>query len=121
MKWLSDIDFAPDGTLYGNSNLVVIDITTGQSTARGSFGGDPLEPLSQNNSIENTVMQTDQGSINFTGNIILPSVAETDISSTRLAISSNKAMVDSTALPFLNEPARITLSGLSGTEKNAFS
>ena len=62
-------------------------------------------------------MQTNQGSINFTGNIILPSVAETDISSTRLAISSNKAMVDSTTLPFLNEPARITLSGLSGTEK----
>jgi len=117
VKWLSDIDFAPDGTLYGNSNLVVIDITTGQSTARGSFGGDPLEPLSQDNSIENTVMQTDQGSINFTGNIILPSVAETDISSTSVEISANKVMVDSTTHPYLNVPARISLVGLSGTEK----
>jgi hypothetical protein len=118
VKWLSDIDFAPDGMLYGNLNLVVIDITTGMSTTVGDgFGGDPLEPLSQNNSMENSVMQTDQGSINFTGNIILPSVAETEISSTSVDISSNKAMVDSTTLPFLNAPARITLSGLSGTER----
>ena len=117
VKWLSDIDFAPNGTLYGNSNLVVIDITTGQSTARGSFGGDPLEPLSQNNSIEISVMQTAQGSISFTGNIILPSVAETDISSTGVEISANKVMVDSTTHPHLNVPARISLSGLSGKER----
>ncbi len=116
VKWLSDIDFAPDGTLYGNSGLVVIDIITGLGTAVGSLGGDPLEPLSQNNSMENSVMQTDRGSINFTGNIILPS-AETDISSTRITINSNKAMVDSTALPFLDTPARITLTGLKGEDK----
>jgi parallel beta-helix repeat protein len=117
---ISDIDFAPDGTLYGNYGLVVIDITTGSGTVVGDegwFGGDPLEPLSQNNSIENNAMQTDKGSISFTGNITLPSVLETDISSMRVEIRSNKAMVDSTALPFLNVPARITLSGLSGTER----
>jgi hypothetical protein len=114
---ISGIDFAPDGTLYGNFDLVVIDITTGLGATVGDFGGDPLEPLPQNNSIENNAMQTAYGSINFTDSITLPSVAVTGISSTRLAISDNKAMVDSTALPFLNVPARITLSGFSGTEK----
>jgi len=113
-RWLSDIDFAPDGTLYGSSDLVVIDITTGLGTSVGGFGGDPLEPLSENNSIENNLMLTPQGSINFTGNIILPSVAETDLSSERIKISANKATVDSAALSFLDAPARITLTGLSG-------
>jgi hypothetical protein len=115
---ISDIDFSPDGsTLYGNNQLVVINITTGLGAAvGGGFSGDPLEPLSQNNSIENNAMQTAYGSINFTDSITLPSVAVTGISSTRLAISYNKAMVDSTALPFLNEPARITLSSLLGPE-----
>ena len=115
---ISDIDFAPGGTLYGNLDLVVIDITTGLGTTRGRFGQDPLEPLPQNNSIENNVMQTTQGSINFTGSITLPSVAETDISSTRVQISSNEAMVDSAALPFLDAPARITLENLAGTSRN---
>ena len=117
IRAISDIDFAPDGTLYGSWNLEVINITTGQATTVGHFGGDPLEPLSQNNSIENNVMQTAQGSINFTGSIILPSAAETDVSSERVEISFNEAKVDSIALPFLDEPARITLTGLSGTEK----
>jgi hypothetical protein len=116
-RWLSDIDFAPDGTLYGSQDLVVIDIATGLGTTVGSFGGDPLEPISQNNSIENSVLQTDQGSVNFTGNILLPS-AEADISSTRVDISFNEAKVDSTALPFLDAPARITLTGLPGSSRS---
>ena len=115
---ISGIDFAPDGTLYGNYDLVVIDISTGLGTTVGSFGDDPLEPLPENNTMENNVMQTDDGSVVFTESIILPSVAETDISSTRVEISFNKAKVDSTALPFLDVPARITLTGLSGSSRS---
>ena len=119
-KWLSDIDFAPDGTLYGTGGygLIVIDIATGSGTAVGDWwGGDPLEPHSENNTIENNVMQTDDGSIAFTESTILPS-AEADISSTRVEIGFNEARVDSTALPFLDTPARITLTGLSGSSRS---
>lgn len=115
---ISGIDFAPDGTLYGNFNLEVIDIMTGLSTTVGSFGADPLEPLPANNTIQNNVMQTDDGSIVFTDSIILPTVEETDISSTRVEISFNEARVDSTALPFLDAPARITLMELSGSSRS---
>jgi hypothetical protein len=63
-------------------------------------------------------MQTAQGSINFTDSITLPSVVGIDISNARVRISSNEAMVDSTALPFLDEPATITLENLTGTSRD---
>jgi hypothetical protein len=117
---ISDIDFDQFGTLYGNNGrLVEISTDTGLGTIVGDwFGDDPLEPLPQNNTIENNVMQTAQGSINFTGSIILPSEVGIDIPSWGVRISSNEAMVDSTALPFLDEPATITLENLTGTSRD---
>lgn len=110
---ISGIDFAPDGTLYGNYDLVSIDITTGVGTTVGSFGPNPLEPLSRKNRLKNNVFQAFDGSVQLTDSITLPSVLKTDISTTKVEIAANQVMVDTAALPFLNEPARITLYDLT--------
>ena len=48
VPWISDIDFAPDGTLYGNhwdfvGALVTLDPATAQITLLGRFGGSAVE------------------------------------------------------------------------------
>ena len=116
---ISDIDFASDGTLYANYGLITININTGEGTvvAAGWFGGDPLEPLSQDNTMEDTVFQTEDGEILFSGSVDLPIDDETNITSDAVEIESNRARIDSTLLPFLDRAARVTLSGLSGDDR----
>ena len=115
--FLSGIEFAVDGTLYGNDgSLRTIDITdgTGQTVGADLFGPDPFEPISENNRLQNNVFQTGDGSIRFT-DVTLPSEPDTELSTEKVKISTNEARVDSTALPFLDAPARITLTGLTGS------
>jgi hypothetical protein len=116
-KFVSDIDFAPDGTLYGNNGgqLIVIDTTNGSNTRLGRFGPDPLEPFSHNTQLENNLLQTAKGSIRFTTGITLPTETLTSVSREYVKINFNDAMVDSKALPYLDVPARITLTGLAGS------
>ena len=116
---VSDIDFSPDGTLYGNYGLMTINVNTGLATliGEGWFGGDPLEPLSANNRFEDTVLRTQHGDIRFNDSINLPSDPETLLSADTVQISANRARIDSTALPFLDQPARITLKGLTGDDR----
>jgi len=115
---LSDIDFAMDGTLYANSDgkLAVVDILDGSLTfTTDSFGPDPLEPLSRKTRLRGNLMQNAHGSIGFNDSITIPAKIETDISVIFLEIAANQVMVDSTELPFLDTPARITLENLAGT------
>jgi len=114
---LSSIDFALNETLYGNSDgdLVEIDITDASVTSIGSFGPDPLEPFSQKTRLKGNWMQNADGSIQFDDTITLPSQLETNVSAGRVEILANHVMVNSVELPFLDEPARITLENLGGT------
>ncbi len=120
LTFISDIDFAPDGTLYGNDGeLRTINTSDGTVTSVTGvgFGPDPLEPFAANTRMENNVFQAADGSIQFTGSITLPTEEQTSISSERVKITSNVAKVDSTALPFLDAPAKIKLTGLSGSQR----
>ena len=56
VKWLSDIDFNPDGTLYGNrwlnlGTLLMIAPTTAAVTPIGPFGADPFGGPLQNGGV----------------------------------------------------------------------
>ncbi len=48
---------------------------------------------------------------------MLPSELLVDVSTQRVDIGPNRVFVKSTALPFLNAPATITLDNLSGTSR----
>ena len=68
--------------------------------------------------MENNLLLATRGSIQFPTSITLPTQLETAISRKSIKINFNNVMVDSTELPFLDAPARITLTGLSGTERS---
>ena len=118
-KFVSDIDFAPDGTLYGinSGQVTAIDLTRASISQVLGLGPDPLEPPSQLTRLINNQMETDDGSILFTNSITLPTELETKITRRHVRITFNRVKVDSRALPFLDAPARITLRGLSNSDR----
>lgn len=118
-KLVSDIDFAPDGTLYGinSGQIIVINTANASITQLLSLGPDPLEPQSQQTRLVNNLWQTANGSIQFSNSITLPTELETLVSRENLNIRFNRVKVDSVALPYLDVPARITLYGLSNPDR----
>lgn len=118
-KFISDIDFAPDGTLYGinSGQVVVIDTADATFNQLLSLGPDPLEPFPDNTRLINNLWQAASGNIRFSVNLTLPTQLETRISRQNLKISFNNVMVDTTELPFLDVPARITLHDLPQADR----
>ncbi|MCP4767728.1 MAG: hypothetical protein GY875_15830 [Gammaproteobacteria bacterium] len=119
-RFISDIDFALDGTLYANNGggLNIIDPATGSYIHVGSFGPNPLEPFTPNTRLESNLLLASQGSIEFTDPITLPTELQTSISREHIKVNFNEVKVDSAALPFLDSPARITLTGLAGNKRS---
>ena len=119
---ISSIDFAPIGTLYGNSDGRLIEIDPVNASVvwvnSAGFGPDPLERKPRKNKLKDNLFQSDDGSLRFLQTIILPTASELAISSARVEIIPNAVMVDSAVLPFLDEPARITLNNLVGDFHN---
>jgi 6-phosphogluconolactonase (cycloisomerase 2 family) len=118
---LSDIDFAPDGTLYGNNGSLLIINTADASVTRVSsagFGSDPADIWPHKNKIQGNLFKTIDGSVRIADNITLPTATDTHISATLVEINPNKVTIDSAMLPFLDEPARIWLHNLTGSYRN---
>jgi hypothetical protein len=118
LAFVSDMDFAPDGTLYGNdATLLVIDPATAGTESLGGFGEDPFEPPSVMNTLEKTTMVAadGSGSLHYPGIVAVPDSVFTSVSTSVLDISFNRVFVDSVNFPFLDQPATNTLLGLTGT------
>lgn len=119
---LSSIDFALDETLYGTSDGVLIEINPANASVEpvnsDGFGPDPLESMPRKNKLQGNLLQSFDGSLQFKPTIVLPTASEIAISSALVEISPNKVRVDSTALPFLDEPARIMLGNLTEDYRN---
>ena len=118
--FVADMDFAPDGTLYGNgSELLVIDPGTAVSERVGAFGEDPLEPPSINNVLTKTslISLNGNGSVHYPDALFIPDGLSTDVTTEDLEISYNRVFVDSESHPFLDQRAVITLLGLPGEKR----
>lgn len=119
-RFISDIDFDSNGTLYANNGggLNIIDPATASNISVGDFGPNPLEPFTSNTHIEGNLILASRGSIEFTDPITLPTELQTNISREHIKVNFNDVKVDSAALPFLDSPARITLTGLAGNKRS---
>ena len=120
--FVSDMDFAPDGTLYANDaslSLLVINPVSAATESVGTFGEDPFEPPSENNSLRKTTLVAvgGSGSVHYPGTLAVPSGELVDVSTAELDISFNRVFVDSTTYPFLDQKAIITLLGLPGKKR----
>ena len=118
--FVSDMDFAPDGTLYANdASLLVIDPATAATESVGDFGEDPFEPPSENNSLSKTTLVAvgGSGSVHYPGTLAVPSGELVNVSTAVLDISFNRVFVDSASHPFLDQKAIITLLGLPGKKR----
>ncbi len=120
LAFISDIDFAADGTLYGNGGeLLVIDAITAAVEGLGAFGEDPFEPPSLNNVLTKTtlVASDGNGSVHYPGMLTIPDGIAVEASMDDLNISFNRIFVDSGRLPFIDRKAIITLLGLPGEKR----
>ncbi len=116
--FISDIDFAADDTMYANgSGLLKIDPNTAATERIGAFGEDPFEPPSENNLLTDTTLNGLGGSVHYPGDLLVPPGVATEVSTNDLNISFNRIFVDSGAFPFLNVPATLTLTNLSGSKR----
>ena len=117
LSFVSDMDFAPDGTLYGNdASLLMIDPATAATESVGAFGEDPFEPPSEDNILSKTTLVAvgGSGSVHYPGTLAVPSGELTTVSTAELEISFNRVFLDSAIHPFLDQEAIITLLGLPG-------
>jgi len=120
LPFVSDMDFTTGGTLYANnSSLLMIDPVTAATESVGGFGEDPSEPPSENNSLSKTTLVAvgGSGSVHYPGTLAVPSGVLVNVSTAELDISFNRAFVDSTTYPFLDQKAIITLLGLPGKKR----
>jgi hypothetical protein len=120
LPFVSDMDFAPDDTLYANdSSLLVVDPVTAETDSVGGFGEDPSEPPSENNSLSKTTLVAvgGSGSVHYPGTLAVPSGVLVNVTTAELDISFNRVFVDSASHPFLDQKAVITLLGLPGKKR----
>lgn len=120
VAFVSDMDFNGDGVLYGNvAELLLIDPATAASASAGPFGEDPFEPPSANNVLSKTTLVAvgGSGSVRYPGPLAVPSREQVDLTTESFDISFNRVFVDSSAFPFLDQEAVITLLGLPGERR----
>ena len=120
LAFISDIEFAADGTLYGNGGeLLFIDVNTAETESVGAFGEDPFEPPSLNNILTKTTLVASDGtgSVHYPGPVSIPDGVSTDVTTEDIKISYNRVFVDANRHPFLDRKAVITFLGLPGDKR----